>query len=214
MLYLPIHLIQSALGRKVEVKPVGFAHRERSQCWTAMSGSEVACLAGVMGLPMGLNSGRVSPFRTKSVFPASTSGSRAAIYAVSGMLRVKVLHAVTSHTWFVHLTDELPRCPGPGGRVSARYKPYAKGSRHAPVSGTGSPRPRLQGTQQRQSSPALRDERQYLRMPARVVGFMGPVSLGPKATKWPGGTSSCQHSGLLSNIPQQPDELRAAVRYS
>jgi len=207
MLYLPIHLIQSALGRKVEVKPVGFAHRERSQCWTAMSGSEVACLAGVMGLPMGLNSGRVSPFRTKSVFPASTSGSRAAIYAVSGMLRVKVLHAVTSHTWFVHLTDELPRCPGPGGRVSARYKPYAKGSRHAPVSGTGSPRPRLKGTQQRQSSPALRDERQYLGMPARMVGFMGLVSSGPKATKWLGGTAYRQHPGSLNNNPQQPDEF-------
>ena len=214
MLYLPIHLIRSALGQKVEVKPVGFAYRERSQDRSAMSGREVACLAGVMGLPMGLNSGRVSPFRTKSVFPASISGSRAAIYAVSGMLRVKVIHAVTSHTWFVHLTDELPRCPGPGGWEIARYKPYAKGARHAPVSGTGSPRPRLQGTQQRQSSPALRDERQYLRMPARAVGFMGPVSLEPKATKWPGGTSSCQHSGLLSNIPQQPGELRTAVRYS
>ena len=214
MLYLPIHLIQSALGRKVEVKPVGFAHRERSQCWTAMSGSEVACLAGVMGLPMGLNSGRVSPFRTKSVFPASTPGSRAAIYAVSGMLRVKVIHAVTSHTWFVHLTDELPRCSGPGGRESARYKPYAKGSRYAPVSGTGSPRPRLKGTQQRQSSPAVRDERLNLRMPSRAVGFMGSVSLEPNATEWPGGTSSCQHSGLLSNNPQQPFGLRAAVRYS
>ena len=92
---LPIHPIQSALGQKVEAKLVGSCHRERCQGRAVMSGREVAGLAGVMGLPMGLNSGRVSPFRTKSVFPASTPGSRAAIYAVSGMLRVKVLHAVT-----------------------------------------------------------------------------------------------------------------------
>src|SRR5450759_2532692 len=66
MLYLPIHLIRSALGQKVEAKPMGSSPRERCQGRAVMSDREVAGLAGVMGLPMGLNSGRVSPFRTKS----------------------------------------------------------------------------------------------------------------------------------------------------
>ena len=158
-------------------------------------------------MPMGLNSGRVSPFRTKSVFPASFAGSRGTRYAVNGVLRAKVIHAITSHTWIVHLTDELPRCPGPGGQASARYKPYAKGSRYAPVTGTGSPRPRLWGTQQRQSSPVGRDERQNLRVPSGTDGFMGLVSPESKAILWPGGIPSCQHPGLLRN---NPDDLSTA----
>jgi hypothetical protein len=214
MLCAVFHLTQSALGQKVKAKPMGCARRERSQGRTAMPGHEVACLAGVTGLPMGLNSGRVSPFLTKPVFPASVVGSRAAIHAVNSLLCAKVLHAVTSHGWIVHLTDELPRCPSPCGWASARYKSHTKGSRYAPVTGTGSPRPRLWGTQQRQSSPALRDERQYLRMPSRAAGFMGSVSPESKAAKWPGGASSCQHSGLLRNNPQQPCMPRAAVRSS
>ena len=214
MLYLPIHLIQSALGQKVEAKPVSPCHRERCQGRAVMSGREVAGLAGVMGLPMGLNSGRVSPFQTKSGFPASISGSRGATDAVRGALRFQVLPAITSSRRSVHLTDELLRCPGARGQVSASYKPNAKGARDAPVAGTGSPRPRLRGTQQRQSSPVLRDERQNLRMPSRAEGCMGSVSPGSAATQWPGGTSSCQHPGILRNSPQQPTRLRAAVRYS
>jgi hypothetical protein len=193
---------------------MGCSHRERRQGRAVMSGREVACLAGVMGLHMGLNSGRVSPFRTKSVFPASIAGSRAAIHAVNGALRVKVLHAITSCVWFDHLTDEFPRCPGSCGQANAGYKPNAKGPRYAPVTGTGSPRPRPQGTQQRQSSPAQWDERQNLRVPYRAVGFMRSVSPGPPAAKWPGGTSSCQHPGTLRNNPQQPFRLWAAVRSS
>jgi hypothetical protein len=192
---------------------MGVCPRERSQGRAVMSGREVAGLAGVMGLPMGLNSGRVSPFRTKSVFPASLAGSRGARYAVIGALRFQVVPAITSCVWFVHWTDEVPRCPGAGGQVSARYKPQAKGAPDAPVTGTGSPRPRLQGYQQSRSSPALRDERQNLRVPSRADGFMGSVSPGPAAPKWPGGTSSRQHPGRLRNNPQQPARSRAAVRY-
>ena len=212
MLYLPIHLIRSALDQKVEAKPVGWCHWERCQGRAVMSGREVAGLAGVMGWPLGLNAGRVSPFRTKSAFPASFAGSRGASDAVIGALRYQVLPAITSHGRFVHWTDKVPRCPGACGQVSARYKPYAKGSRDAPVAGTVSPRPRLQGCQQRQSSP-LRDERQNLRVPSRADGFMGSVSPESQVTKWPGGTSSCQHPGTLRNNPQQPGRLRAAVRY-
>jgi hypothetical protein len=51
ILYLPIHLIQSALGQKVGAKPMGWCYRESCQGRAAMSGREVAGLAGVMGLP-------------------------------------------------------------------------------------------------------------------------------------------------------------------
>ncbi|MEK7684914.1 MAG: hypothetical protein AAB466_05795, partial [Verrucomicrobiota bacterium] len=40
MLYLPLHLIQSALGQKVEAKPVESLHQERSQDRAAMHGRE------------------------------------------------------------------------------------------------------------------------------------------------------------------------------
>ena len=192
---------------------MGGAHRGCSQGRTVMSDREVAGLAGVMGLPMGWKTGRVSPFRTKSVFPASVAGSRGARDAVTGVLCFHVLPAITSCMWFVHLTDEVPRCPGALGPVSACYKSQAKGTSDAPVAGTGSPRPRLEGYQQSRSSPAGWDERQNLRVPSRADGFMGSVSPGSAATKWPGGTSSCQHPGRLRNNPQQPVLLRAAVRY-
>ena len=192
---------------------MGVSPRERCQGRTAMPDREVAGLAGVMGLPMGLKSGRVSPFRTKSGFPASVAGSRGASHAVTGVLCCQVLPAITSCVWFVHWTDEVPRCPGACGQVSARYKPQAKGAPDAPVTGTGSPRPRLKGYQQSRSNPAGWDERQNLRVPSRADGFMGSVSPGPAAPKWPGGTSSCQPPGMLRNNPQQPARLRAAVRY-
>ena len=51
ILYLPIHLIQSALGQKVGAKPMGWCHRESCQGRAVMSGREVAGLAGVMRLP-------------------------------------------------------------------------------------------------------------------------------------------------------------------
>ena len=193
---------------------MGSCPRERCQGRAVMSDREVAGLAGVMGLPMGLNSGRVSPFRTKSVFPASKTGRQGARHAVTGALRFQVLPAITSCVWFVHWTDEVPRCPGARGQVSARYKPQAKGSPDAPVTGTGSPRPRLQGYQQSRSNPAGGDERQNLRVPSRTDGFMGSVSPGSAATQWLGGTSSCQHPGLLRNNPQQPFRRRMAIRYS
>ena len=53
MLIVDFHLTQSALGQKVEAKPVGLSHWERSQGRTAMGGREVACLPGEMELPLG-----------------------------------------------------------------------------------------------------------------------------------------------------------------
>ena len=51
-------------------------------------------------------------------------------------------------------------------------------------------------------------------MPARMMGFMGLVSMGPKTTNWLGGTSSCQHPGSLSNNPQQSDGLDKHVYWT
>lgn len=219
MLYLPLRLIQSALSQKVEAKPRGSTRRERRQGRTAMGGREVASLPSGMGLPLGRSHGRASPCRAKSVLSASFKTGLGAAHAVSGTPMALVLPAITSCIRNVGLTDEVPRRPGLGGQVTARYKPHAKGSRQAPVTGRGSPPPRLWGCQQRQSRGApIRvtgsacSERQNLRVPVGSFRFMGPVSPAIAATKWPDRTSSDQLAGALSNSPQQPVGKRTAVR--
>jgi hypothetical protein len=219
MLYLHLRLIQSALDQKAEAKPMGWCHRERSQGRAVMRGREVACLSGGMGLPLGQSQERASPFLAKFDRSASFATGRAAAYAVSGALLTLVLQAVTSRTWFVCSTDEVPRRLVPQGWVSLGYKSYTKGRGHASEAGTASPRPRPKGCQQRQSRGSLFrraesacSERQNLRVPSGSLRFMGPVSPTNAATKWPGGTSSPQLAGSLSNSPQQPKPGQAAVR--
>lgn len=195
-------------------------HRERSQGRAAMHGREVACLPGGMGSPLGLVRGRASPFRAKSVCSASVTSSLVAAYSVSGAPTAWVIQAITFRTRFVHSTDEVPRrSPAFGPGTTARYKSHTKGSRHAPVTGTGSPRPRLWGCQQRQSRGAWTrlagfacSEKQNLRVPRGPLRFMGPVSPARIATTWLGGTSSRLRAGSLSNSPQQPEPAPVAVR--
>ena len=221
LLILPLHLIQSALGQKVEAKPRVSYLRERSQDRVARRGREVACLPGVMGSHLGRSCGRETPSLSKSVLSASFETGRAAAYAVSGVLMASVLHAVTSCTRNIHRTDEVPRRPWPSRvGVSLAYKSDTKGPAHAPVTGRGSPPPRLQGCRQRQSRGAwsllgegsLCSERQNLRVPCGPFRFMGQVSPAAKATKWPDRTSSCHPAGLLRNRPQQSESGHAAVR--
>jgi hypothetical protein len=219
MLYLRVRLIQSALGQKVEVKPVGLCHRERSQGRAAMCGHEVACLPGEMGLPLGQSHERASLFRAKFVLSASFSTGRDAADAVSGAPMALVLHATTSCTQYVRFTDEVPRRPLLGGWVSLGYKSYTKGLGYASETGKASSQPRLKGCQQRQSRGARGQfagnacsERQNLRVPSGSLRFMGPVSPAIVATNWRDGTSSCQLAEMLSNSPQQPGPGQTAVR--
>jgi len=204
LLYLHLHLIQSALGQKAETKP---SSRECCQGLAVMSGIGVACLPGRMGSRFGKGCGRASALRAKSVFSASAKRSRDAVHAVSGEPMILVQHAITLGTELVHLTDEVLRHIGPGGRLSVRYKPDAKGGRDVSGAGRGSPPLRLRGWQQRRSrgprAKALGSERQNLRVPSGPGKIMGSVSPVIKATSWPGGTSSCRMAGLLSNNPQQ-----------
>jgi hypothetical protein len=216
LLYLALHLIQSALGQKVEAKPV--FHRERSQGAPVRERLEVACLASGMGLPMGRSQERASALRAKFGCPAGSGDSRIAAHAVSGVSMAPVRPAITFRTGFVQRTDEIPRRPGLGGRVRPGYKSHTKGPVDAPMTGTGSPRPRLQGWQQRQSrrqhpgaSPAAGVERQNLRVPRGPLRDMGPVSTAVEATTWPGGTSSRQPAAWLSNSPQHLRWVHAAV---
>jgi hypothetical protein len=183
-----------------------------------MASREVADLPRQTGLPLSWEYGRASALLAKSVFSASAK-SRDAIHAVTGVLKIPVRPAIMPVTRNVHSTDEVLRCPTPSGWVNAGYKPYAKGRRHASVRGTDSPRPPIQGCQQRQSRGAAAElarwacsERQNLRVPWVPDRFMGPVSLTIAATKWPDGTSSRQPVGLLSNSPQQPVPAPMAVR--
>jgi hypothetical protein len=204
LLYLHLHLIQSALGQKAETKP---SNRECSQGLAVMSGIGVASLPGRMGLRLGKAFGRASALRAKSDFSASAKGSRGAVHAGSGMPMVLVQHVITFDTGFVRLTDEVLRHTGPVGQLSVRYKPDAKGGCHVSVAGRVSPQPRLRGWQQRRSrgprTHFVGSERQNLRVPSGSKKFMGSVSPVIQATQWPGGTSSCQMAGPLSNGPQQ-----------
>ena len=220
LLYQPLHLIPSAWDQKVEAKPGGRSTRECSQGRAEMRGREVARLPSSIGSHLGRSRGRATPSLAKSVLLTSFETGRAAAYAVSGVLSAPVVPVVMCCKPNVHLTDEVPRRPLPSGLgVSSTYKSNTKGLADAPVTGTGSPRPRLQGCRQSQSrgagwrlpaSTCL--ERQNLRVPCGPLRFMGPVSPAIAATQWPGGTSSRQLVGLLRNSPQQPKPARAAVR--
>ena len=221
MLNSHLRLIQSALGQKVEAEPVD-NHRGRSQGRPVMDGHEVASFPGEAGLPLGQShSERASPYRAKFDPSASLATGRAAAQAVSGRPTALVSPAATLSTQHVRFTDEVPRRPGPQGRVSLGYKSRTKGLGHASETGTAFPRPRLKGCQQRQSrglrqgrfpASSACSERQNLRVPPEPLRFMGPVSPVDKATIWPEGTSSPQSTGPLSNSPQQPKPGQTAVR--
>jgi len=219
LLNLHLHLIQSALGQKVEAKPLGSSQRERSQGRPAMDGREVASLPGKMGSPLGQRQERATIPVAKFGLSAPTATGRTSAYAVSGGLVSPVLHAVTSCIQFVRSTDEVPRRLVLRGRVNPGYKSHTKGRGDASEAGTAFPRPRPKGCQQRQSR-GLRlrlavnacSERQNLRVPLGPFRSTGPVSPATTATKWPGGTSSPQRAGSLSNSLLQPEPARAAVR--
>jgi hypothetical protein len=194
-------------------------HWERSQGRATRHGLEVACLPSWMGSPLGWSDERDTPSLSKFVRSVSFWAGRVAVYAVSGALSTPVFQAITSDIWNPHPTDEVPRRPGPSGQVAPAYKSDTKGRRYAPVTGTASLRPRLQGYRQRQSRGArarqsgrVCSERQNLRGPQGLVWFMDPVSPVIAATTWPGRTSSCQPAGSLSNRSQQPDREPVAVR--
>ena len=221
LLILPLRLIASARSRKVGAKPVDL-HRERSQGGPAMGRHEVACLPSSVGSPLGRSRGRETSLLSKSVLSASLRAGRAAAYAVNGALMAPVAPAITRGTRNARLTDEVPRRPLPSRvGVSVAYKSDTKGPPDAPVTGTGSPRPRLKGCRQRQSrgaqhrhfgGGAVCSERQNLRVPHGPLRFMNQVSPVGKATKWPDRTSSGHPAGSLRNRSQQPESGRAAVR--
>jgi hypothetical protein len=223
LLISPLRLIASARSRKAEAKPVA-CHRERRQGGPAMDRREVACLPSSVGLPLGRSCGRETPSLSKSVLSASFATGRAAVHAVSGVLMAPVRPAIMCCKRNVRLTDEVLRCPLPSRLgVSVAYKSDTKGPPDAPVTGTGSPRPRLWGCRQRQSRGAwlrrfggavLCSERQNLRVPHGPSRFMDSVSPAGKATKWPDRTSSGQSAGSLRNRSQQPEAECAAVRSS
>jgi hypothetical protein len=216
LLILPLHLIQSVLSQKVEAKPVDRFHRERSQGRVVMRGREVACLPSPMGSPLSRSRGRATPSLAKSGLSAYFETGRAAAHAVSGVLVAPVLQAITSDIRNAPLTDEVPWCPGSfGAKVSEVYKSHTKGPPDAPVTGTGSPRPRLWGWRQRRSRGPRGcgdSERQNLRVSSGPLRSTGLVSPRFQATKWPGGTSFRQYLGLLRNRLIQPESAHWAVR--
>ncbi len=194
-------LIQSALNQNAEAKLWGVPG-ERSQCDAAMRRSQEASFRGPMGLRLGRVKGRASPHWAKSGVSASIRRLPAPAYAVSGRQIDQVIHAITQDTWLGHVTGEVPRCLPPQAGVNNGYKQHVKGQRHAPVAGTVSYRPRLQGCQQSQSSPVSlvgQDERQNRKQSVQA-SVTRIVSQAIEATKWPAGTFSRTLAVMLRNI--------------
>ncbi len=201
MLSLHLRLIQSALSQKVEAEPVG-NHRERSQGRAAMHGHEVASFPGEVGPPLGQSCERTSPFRVKFALSASLATGRDAAHAVSGAPTALVLPAVTSRTQYVRFTDEVPRRLILGW-VSPGYKSNTKGRGDALVAGTVFPRPRLRGSQQRQSrglrpgrlaGPGAGSERQNLRDRLDRSGSRDQLAQPLKPPHGPGGPPPLKRS--------------------
>jgi len=137
--------------------------------------------------------------RSEAVFSASSRRIPAAALTVSGPQTVRVVHAITWGTGLAYITGEVPPCPAKT-QVIAGYKYDAKSPLDARVAVTASDRHRPQGCQQRQSSPALRDERPYLKQPVRapVTRIVSPRA---PATKWPTGSFLPATSWFAKNHP-------------
>lgn len=198
-------------------------HRERSQRWVAIHqwrSGQPPRRSRVAHGPESKSHATSLPLSGEVVgLSAFITTGRVAAYAVSGAPTILVLPAIMPSIQHVPLTDEVPRRPVLSGLVSPGYKSYTKGLGDASEAGRASPQPRPKGCQQRQSrslwSRVTDDacsERQNLRVPPGPLGSMGLVSSATAATKWPGGTSSCQPAGLLSNSLAQPKFGQVAVR--
>lgn len=195
------HLIASAGNQSVETKPWGDP-RERRQGGPAMGRREEASFHGLTGWRFGWVGGRASRARAKSVLPAPIEEDPAAANAVIGSQSYPVRPAIMSGIQCVHTTGEVPRRLLPPAKVTASYKQAVKGSPDASATGTASYRPCPWGYQQRQSSPATRDERQNRSRSVNSFPVFGIVSPTIAATKWPARTSSWQSVGKLRNIPR------------
>ena len=223
LLILPLRQILSVQDVKVEAKPAAQSRWESSQGRAVMRVHEVACLPSSAGLHLGWSQDRASPYWAKIDLSAYLETGRADAYTDSGVLVALVMRAITCSKRNDRRTDEVPRCPGSHRiKVSEAYKSETKWLADASETRMVTLQPRLKGCRQRQSRSvhlvsgvALAEgegyERQSLRVSRGPHGFMDPVSPGIKATKWPGGTSSCQIAGPLRNRSQQPKRVRTTV---
>jgi hypothetical protein len=205
VLTLSDHLIASADNQSVETKPrtrLNPGPGERSQGRPAMDVREEARLHGRIGERLGWHRGRAPVASAKSVLPAPIREDPAVANAVTDSASMLVEPAVMSGIQLDHITDEVPRRLLPHREVTASYKQAVKGSPDASATGTPSQRPCPRGCQQRQSSPATRDERQNRSRSTLPRTVFGKVSMTTTATKWPARTSSWQPVTPLRNIPR------------
>ena len=174
----------------------------RSQDGPAMDRREEARRHGRTGWPLGWRENE-RPLLARSSFfpPPSWKILAVAAKAVTDRQSAPVVQAIMPGTQCVHTTGEVPRRLFPRGTVTASYKQAVKGSPDASAAGTRSQWPCPRGCQQRQSSPATRDERQNRSRSIKPRAVFGTVSTTLAATKWPAGTSSWQPVDRLRNIP-------------
>jgi hypothetical protein len=199
---MKIHLIQSALNQNTGTELQGDLGA-CSQGSPAMGCDEEARLRGLVGKHLGLIAGRAPVLRAKSDPGCPIAGSSRVTYAVSDPRLDQVQRVFMTSAWQAYLTGELPRRSEASPRKTSSYKLDAKGSGQAAVTQRTSYAFGLQGTQQSQSSPALRrDQRLNLRQFEGNEQLLGTVSPLTAATKWPAGTSFRPMSEWLRNIPR------------
>ena len=203
---------QSYLGafvraQKSQAKPGGFVRPGKQPEPSSNGRLRRGLPASPDGVPLRPIRGRGCALTPKSALPDLSREVPAPVAVTINRWRSKwVIRGVTLGKGFVLSTDEVPRCPGLIRRVTRKDKATPKLCAQAPVCGTGSLRPALQGCQQRQSRclglAARGAERQNLRKPFLPPPVMGTVSRMIKATTWPEWTSSAQPVRPLRNIPQ------------
>lgn len=211
------YLGESAFVQKTGAKPRTSCSGERKcQGGPAMDRREVACSRCRAGSRLGLARGRTSEFCVKPDGLAPNADRPLATEAVSRRGVGMVLRALTPGQWHVHLTGEVPPCPGLLGPVTGGYKARPKGRRDARMTGTRSHWPRLWGYQQSQSrSRAVMSaaERQNHREFVGPVGFRRKVSRRIEATQWPAGTAFRSVFRSLRNALIRPGVERRTIQF-
>ena len=194
----------SAPVSKTWSKPSVFDRGERSQCRTAIGGSEEAGPRHSEGLRIGLAVGRASaPFAKPE--PLAPQWLPCRCVRLSGAAN-RVIGVVTRKQWSWHFTGEVPPRPDSPNQATAGYKVRPKSRPYARVQQRRSPSLLLWGCQQSQSR--LADwpaKRQNLSPHPEGLRVMGQVSPPIPATFRLAVASCAATRRSLRNSLQLPD---------
>lgn len=144
------YLCESVLVQNELPKPPGLCRGERSQCRSAMGGSDEAGQLYFEGWRSGLNDVRASALTAKHVSLAPQSLSWIFIRLPSTTIRV--IRVISWRKRHLNPTGEVPRRSEPHARITRIHKVLPKRCVHATERRRLSQQPPPQGCQQSQSS--------------------------------------------------------------